>query len=1100
MNEEKKITTQFIVWLIYTIVVTSCLIASLFLVFVNYSSVGDSGSLSFQDANPSITFQILFGLILTIVCAIVITIISGIRKIKEKISLILYIVFGALQAIGALIGFTGCLNYSFVMGNLYGINNPEFGLVYGVGFIIILILFTIANLFSTIFTFLIILNTKFGNFIKLAFRNILSHKRHMIIIIFGFAISISLLVSVNLWSKTSESLAINDFLGAQDFQAYILSASHPEEIDEIISDIEDDPLINFFSTGFSTEALFNTEGKNYITYQVLPEDEQTDPSNPVSVTNAFVAGQETLDRISYVFNVEGNYSVDDNGILLSLQQAQELSSIYGYEIQVGDVLNISIAKYIPNIAYGEVFLSSFQTTFFENFTVNGIFTVNEGISIIQSILPSEILSDSVIFPLSALGSDADLMKSNRVPYILFVKFDKDEITKDGLDEVVNKMQLFSETIKRDYPTSYIYFIESVISSLISAYSRASITIVLMIPVILIGIVMTVFTINIIVEYRQTEVALLRDRGADTFQILLLFIIEFLIVAFLGILFGIILSIFISAIIPSYSTSGFSGEIFRAFLRGSRTNFSWGFSIGISLALLVILIGYASIKIWWEISLRHKNSEHERSIRRRMEKNIFLGVNISVVTIIIIALIFVLIDTIRNIQESQNFTYASTTSSGYTFILLCFLLIFVVQFISYLITDKVQISLKGLYRRVVFNEAFFLINNFKRKDKKLSSMTFAVILVTAFISFSLISASSVTQNQTMEANYKNGADMRIITYPVDYSFKNNISQIDGINEVVALMKATGSIAYNDYTVIGVDAITYSRVGKWDTSSFAEGNSFENLKNLDETTNGVIISQPLAERLNLTIDDQIPIVNLPGGIFHRTFVIKGILNSAPGLGLMDGRNIEMLQENEGIVLINAEYLITELEVSTCQLFLASVFPDENKTRITQEIKGLLSNTQVNPELINEQFIGTFIESYIPNVRVFFYVQLVAVALIIIVLIIMFTDFTLNQRTQEFAINQTLGKSKTTISKLLIFEITVIMLSASIGGMLLGLAFTYASFNLITPILTSHNIIPYTVNIPILEFLLIPVIMTAVALIGVLPSILKYGREKIITALRS
>ena len=89
---------------------------------------------------------------------------------------------------------------------------------------------------------------------------------------------------------------------------------------------------------------------------------------------------------------------------------------------------------------------------------------------------------------------------------------------------------------------------------------------------------------------------------------------------------------------------------------------------------------------------------------------------------------------------------------------------------------------------------------------------------------------------------------------------------------------------------------------------------------------------------------------------------------------------------------------------------------------------------------------------------------------------------------------------ISKLLVIEIIVIILSASIGGLLLGLAFTYASFNLITPILTSHNIIPFTVNLPILEIVLIPVVLTVIALLGVLPSIIKYGREKIIAALRN
>ena len=88
-------------------------------------------------------------------------------------------------------------------------------------------------------------NVKFSFLLSLAFKNIVSHKRHMVIIIFGFTISISMLLSVNLWSNTSEDLAINDFLGAQDFQAYILSASHPEDIDEIIEDLDENELIDF---------------------------------------------------------------------------------------------------------------------------------------------------------------------------------------------------------------------------------------------------------------------------------------------------------------------------------------------------------------------------------------------------------------------------------------------------------------------------------------------------------------------------------------------------------------------------------------------------------------------------------------------------------------------------------------------------------------------------------------------------------------------------------------------------------------------------------------------------------------------------------------
>ena len=170
------------------------------------------------------------------------------------------------------------------------------------------------------------------------------------------------------------------------------------------------------------------------------------------------------------------------------------------------------------------------------------------------------------------------------------------------------------------------------------------------------------------------------------------------------------------------------------------------------------------------------------------------------------------------------------------------------------------------------------------------------------------------------------------------------------------------------------------------------------------------------------------------------------------------------------------------------------------IEGEIDELLPNIQVNPESVNEQFMGDFIEKYIPNVLTFFWIGLIAIVIIIIVLLVMFTDFTLSQRTQEFAISLSMGASRNTITKLILTEIVVIILSASMGGILLGIGFTYSTFYLLTPILTSHNMIPFSVVIPIWQLVILPIIMTIVALVGVLPSIVKYGQERIINTLRA
>ncbi|NHK30883.1 MAG: FtsX-like permease family protein [Asgard group archaeon] len=936
--------------------------------------------------------------------------------------------------------------------------------------------------------------------IKLAFKNILNHKKHMFIIIFGFTISISMLLSVNTWSNTSQDLAITEFLEGQDFQAYIFSAREPENIEFVKEDLDKNPLVDVYTSAYITQALFNTEGKNATEYICLPEDHQSDPENPVSITNAFIVNQTTLDRISFMFNIEGNFSVDNRGIIISLQQKNELSQIYNREIKVGDVINISIAKYAsPNPYYNQRYLENFEPKFCENYTINGIYTIQEGISILQTVGNIEWLSDSIIFPIDKLNStDIEEMTINDVPYFLFIKFDKDEITKDGLDEVLDKIQLFSELIEKDYPRMFTYVLDAPLALLISAYSRATFSIVFIIPVILIGIIMTIFTTNIVIKSRENEVALLRDRGADTFQIILLFIIEFVIVSLIGTVIGIALSFPMAAILPAFTSSGFSVEIFVKFI--SYANFSFGFGILVILGLIAILLGYASVKIWWEISQRYKDTEYERSMNKKMERNIIVGITIGLAIAIVIALAFTLLENIRAVRGNRNFSTDNTRNAGYTFILFILLLIFIAQAISYFISEKLQTRMKNFFKRLVFTDAFFLFNNFKRKDKKLNRMNFSLIIVTSVIVFTLISSSSVIINQQIETEFKNGADLRIVSFPLDYNFKDNLSEIEGVNEVTPILKTKGSISVEEYTLYGIDPLEYTRIGKWHESCFPENNSFANLQRLEETYNGIIISEALSRRLNKTVGDAQSLSDLPSGLYLRIFEIVGVIVSAPGLGLAEGANAELLQPNRGFILMNNNYIKNEFGLSKSQLFLASVFPGEDINAIDSEIEAILPNIEVNPMLINEKFIGAFIELYIPNVQTFFWIALVAVMIIIIILVIMVTDFTLNQRSQEFAIILSLGGSRRKINKILFAEVSIIVLLASIGGILLGVVFTYSTFYLLIPILTSHNLIPYAINVPILQIIVLPLVMTTITLIGVLPSIIKHGRGNIIQALRN
>ena len=73
--------------------------------------------------------------------------------------------------------------------------------------------------------------------------------------------------------------------------------------------------------------------------------------------------------------------------------------------------------------------------------------------------------------------------------------------------------------------------------------------------------------------------------------------------------------------------------------------------------------------------------------------------------------------------------------------------------------------------------------------------------------------SLKQNEEMEYYYNNGADIRIQTSFIDFSYSNNISQINGINETMAVLAADGTLIYNSVTVFGINSIIYPRIGRW-----------------------------------------------------------------------------------------------------------------------------------------------------------------------------------------------------------------------------------------------------------------------------------------------
>ncbi|MHA1155859.1 MAG: FtsX-like permease family protein, partial [Candidatus Heimdallarchaeota archaeon] len=189
-----------------------------------------------------------------------------------------------------------------------------------------------------------------------------------------------------------------------------------------------------------------------------------------------------------------------------------------------------------------------------------------------------------------------------------------------------------------------------------------------------------------------------------------------------------------------------------------------------------------------------------------------------------------------------------------------------------------------------------------------------------------------------------------------------------------------------------------------------------------------------------------------------------------------------------------------VSDSNLFFAKQTEGTNFDEIVKELLELNDVLTVNPEVINEQFIGQYINLYIPKVNAFIISQIILINIIAIIIIISNLEFLLSQRKQNNAILNTIGNSTKNLLALILSELSIVNVVAIISGIIIGIPFALFSIAINRPIFTSHNILPYNFTF---DYLGIPIFIIALFLISsltILPAIHRFSKENIAIAIRN
>ncbi|MCK5046192.1 MAG: hypothetical protein KAS22_06405, partial [Candidatus Heimdallarchaeota archaeon] len=429
-----------------------------------------------------------------------------------------------------------------------------------------------------------------GFFFNSAFRNIWNNKRQSFVFLIGISISLTVIISLSSWSTTASTLAVRDFANDQDYELRVRSYI-PQNLPTIQNWLNDQSLVESTARLYHNLAFFNAEDKNPF-YRFWPLDDQEDNDDPVTITTLLLFPNQSIDRISNQFNVEGEFDLGLNDVLISRQHAEQMKYYLNVTVEPGMTVNLTVCR--QSVDFG-VFLFQYEPINFYNITVRGIYDSISSVTMLQRTFSQDQVKDSIIFlKENMLDDDIDRMEHNGLTPILVVKCKGDMLASDGINEVIAKIEQLGESLLIAHPTSLTFILDIPYNNLLQVYSRANSLMVVLIPVVLLGVIQAILTTNIILDNRKIEIEIYQEKGGQKWQIIGPILIEFTVLSFIAIIFSIILSLIVSSLIPALASQELTFTSFSDFFRN--IEFSYTIAAIASLVALIIVSLFVILKV------------------------------------------------------------------------------------------------------------------------------------------------------------------------------------------------------------------------------------------------------------------------------------------------------------------------------------------------------------------------------------------------------------------------------------------------------------------------------------------------------------------------
>ncbi len=928
-----------------------------------------------------------------------------------------------------------------------------------------------------------------------ALTSLKTHRVRNIGIALMLAICVAIPTTVFAWTNTGTRLAVEDFIDNNPYQLSVIDLAEDRDFTDLFAVQElltSSPYIEYARLIPSTVGILRIAGVTAEWDEYRPFDRVY--ASAIKDTRVIAVTPEILNEWSTELAWTGNYSIDSDQILVSQNFITTAEEVTNYTIEIGSEISIDLLRnyYVPDprIPFDPLPL---DRLIIANLTVAGIYDVVTT-SVVSQSFPSISRNnwDPLGSPSSVLGiRDSVLILEDSVDQESIEK-----ITNNGYFSPVEFFRGSSNGLLAGGPTNAAFhllalrtqiqesssaldvigasFIED-LQMHISTYLSSQVLIILAIPIMMMGLMLTLFTSETSVAQKRGEVSALRAKGASFNQIFSAFIYEALVIAIIGYVLGIIMTTFLAPLMGS-STGllSFNPTLYDVY-------FSKLLIPVQSLALAAAIVMFLPAAYLLHVARRIDVTEIGQSMAKMTyeipeEVNIWYYVIALGGTLTALFLMPILINPVGQAALIQ--------------ILVSALLLFSASYLGSRAMRLVTANASEKAGRLMGEKKLYMTQSLRRRKGQFIPLLVILTMTLTTTSMMLIQTASFQDTLENEAYYALGCDVRIETHDQLLEWTDTLSSYSGVEGVTPVIELLSYIGYEGFYLEGIDASAYLEIGRFKETSFLDNSPEVVLSALQNTPNGIIISRYYASDWNVTTGDtiEIEVPTEDGSDTTVSFEVVGVMVSAPGFGMASTRDLAGVPfgtyfgfqpGNGGFALVNIDYLSSSTGYITADLFLVDTTSIEDVSSMLEFLESDQWNDIYTPEQM--EFDSTTVTGlFLAGLEGLTMIGFIVCVSMGIASIVLFLGTAVVEREPEYALFRAIGGTKRQVISLVFGEFAGSVMATVVISLGLGVLFGYTMTLLTFGISSVWPILPKVFTYP-LTVMFLTVVVECIAMIA-------------------